>query len=215
MLKPYSELSKLNIDEYLSERDGLKYLNWARCVQLLHENGAEKVYFEPIVNEKGSSLFMTDIEYVDKNKVVNRCYEVGVHIVIDDLAFDMRGALMNGTNPVKDNSMSQQRIWNCQTRLFVKGVALMTGLGFYLWTKNELEEEINDKAEDIYSHNILAIKERIQQKVTELMDKGISLSEIAEQTKIGCTDDDVKDIFRNMHRIYNFENLLKTVEVTK
>ena len=40
---------------------------------------------------------------------------------------------MNGGNPVRDNSMSQQRLWNCQTRLFVKGVAIMTGLGFDLW----------------------------------------------------------------------------------
>ena len=28
------------------------YLNWAKCIDLLHENGAEAVYFVPIPNKR-------------------------------------------------------------------------------------------------------------------------------------------------------------------
>lgn len=210
MLKSYNEMRAIDVSKYTEERDGMKYLNWAKCVDLLHQNGAEKVYFQPLVNEKGSSLFMTDKEFVDKNKVVNQCYEVGVHIVIDDLEFDMRGPLMNASNPVKDNSMSQQRIWNCQTRLFVKGVAMRTGLGFDLWLKEE--SGINDsKYDDPYQHNLAAIKERIEQSVTRLMDSGWTLKEIAQKCNIG-TDDDVRELLRQFAKIDRFERALGQIK---
>ena len=45
MLKSYEELVKVDVTPYCSDRDGFKYLNWARCVDLLRKNGAEKVYF--------------------------------------------------------------------------------------------------------------------------------------------------------------------------
>lgn len=210
MLKSFEEMRKVEIKT--EDRDGFDYLNWAECVKLLHESGAEKVYFQPIVNEQtGSSLFMTPMEFVDKNKVTNRCYEVGVHIVIDDLEFDMRGPLMNGTNPVKDNSISQQRIWNCQTRLFVKGVAIRTGLGFDLWLKEEGEGDLPTKMDDPFAHSLPVIKDRIQQLVTAKMDSGMSLADIAVKTGIGKTKDDVNDIFRQIVRINNFETDLRAL----
>ena len=63
---------------------------------------------------------------------------------------------MNGSNPVKDNSMSQQRVWNAQTRAFVKGVAMRTGLGFDLWLGKDVEAESTE--DDLSKHNIFAIK---------------------------------------------------------
>lgn len=211
MLKSYEELKRLDISEYTQQRDGLEYLNWARCIDLLHQNGAEKVYFQPLVNEKGSSLFMTDRVFTDKNGNTNQCYEVGVHIVIDDLEFDMRGALMNAANPVKDNSLSQQRVWNCQTRLFVKGVAIMTGLGFNLWLREELEnEDLSNRFDNMYAHSILTVKERIEQLITQKIDKGMTLDGIAEKTKMG-TGDDVRALLKNLIRAYNFEGMLKTL----
>lgn len=206
MLKSYNEMRKVDVSAFTEDRDGMKYLNWAKCVDLLHQHGAEKVYFQPIVNEKGSSLFMTEKEFIDKNKVVNQCYEVGVHIVIDDLEFDMRGPLMNASNPVKDNSMSQQRIWNCQTRLFVKGVAIHTGLGFDLWLKEEMQSN-DSKYDDPYSHSLAAIKERIEQRITSLLDLGWTLNEIATKCNAG-TDEDVRDLLRHFAKIDRFEKAL-------
>ena len=148
MLKKYEDLRKIDVSKWTEKRDNADYLNWAKVVDLLHENGAEKVYFEPVVNEHtGSSLYMTEQTFTDKNGVTNRVYETAVKIVIDDVEFIQRGPVTNGSNPVKDNSMTQQRLWNCQTRLFVKGVAIRTGLGFDLWLKDELKDEkrINNK----------------------------------------------------------------------
>lgn len=209
-LKSYDEMRKVDISKYVEQRDGLDYLNWARCIQLLHDNGAQTVYFQPLLNEKGSSLFMCDKEFIDKNKVTNQCYEVGVHIVIDDLEFDMRGPLMNAANPVKDNSLSQQRVWNCQTRLFVKGVAIRTGLGFDLWLKEEMNMPTESKYDDMFNHSLLVIKERIEQLVTLKMDEGMSLDEMADKTKVG-TGDDIRDLLKTLVKVYNFEGMLRTL----
>lgn len=178
MLKPYSEMRKIDVTPWVEQRDGNDYLNWAKCVELLHQNGAEVVYFEPCVNANGSSLFMSDQVFVDGNNVSNRCYEVRVHIVIDDLEFDAQFPLMNGKNPVKDNSMSQQRVWNAQTRAFVKGVALRTGLGFGLWLNSD--EDMQPPEEDLNKHSLKAIKERMEQEMTACISKGHSVSDIAK-----------------------------------
>lgn len=138
MLKPFEELVKIDVKPYCFKRDGFLYLNWAVCIRLLHENGAEKVYFEPVMNEKtGGSLFYSEVEFKDKNGVANRCYETKIKIVIDDDVFYMQSPVMNGQNPVKDNSMNQLRVWNSMCRSFVKGVAIHTGLGFNLWIDEE------------------------------------------------------------------------------
>lgn len=210
MLKSYEEMRKVDISKYTEERDGLSYLNWAKCVDLLHQNGAQVVFFEPLLNENGSSLFMSDRTFTDKNGVANCCYEVGVRITIDDLVFDMRGPLMNAANPVKDNSLSQQRVWNCQTRLFVKGVAIRTGLGFDLWLKEEMAQPVGSVFDDIWSHNILSVKERIEQEITDKMDSGMSLDDIAEKTKMGDADN-IRDLLKSLIRAYNFEGLLRTI----
>lgn len=138
MLKGYNELRQLDVRPYCEERDGLLYLNWAKCIDLLHENGAEKVYWEPIPDPvTGSSLRMVNRVFEDKNNVTNQCYETRIKVVIDDNEYEMQSPVMNGSNPVKDNSMSQQRVWNSMCRSFVKCVAINTGLGFDLWLKEE------------------------------------------------------------------------------
>lgn len=138
MLKSYEELRKVDVNKYVEKRDGFSYLNWAKCIELLRDNGAEVVYFEPIPDEKtGSSLRMTETEFKDKNGGVNRCYETRIKVVIDDKTYFMQTPVMNGSNPVKDNSMNQNRVWTSMCRAFVKCVAINTGLGFSLWLKEE------------------------------------------------------------------------------
>lgn len=140
MLKSYDEMRKIDVKPYCEEREGMMYLNWAKCVALLHENGAEKVYWEPIPDEKtGSSLRMADAIFTDSKQNTNRCYETRIKVVIDDNEYIMQSPVMNGSNPVKDNSMSQQRVWNSMCRSFVKCVAINTGLGFDLWLKEEMQ----------------------------------------------------------------------------
>lgn len=203
MLKKYSELRAVDVTPFVEKRDGADYLNWARCKELLHQNGAEVVYFEPCTNENGSSLFMSDQVFTDKHGVTNRCYEVRVHIVIDDLEFEAQYPLMNGSNPVKDNSMSQQRVWNAQTRAFVKGVAMRTGLGFELWLKNMDDIVVED---DIYKHSLKVIKERMEQEVTTLMQKGLSLSDVAKT--FGWDEEVFRSKFSYFAELFNIEKKL-------
>lgn len=207
MIKSYAEMRKIDVTPFVEKRDGNDYLNWAMCKELLHQNGADTVYFEPCTNANGSSLFMSDEVFIDNKGNKNRCYEVRVHIVIDDLEFDAQFPLMNGSNPVKDNSMSQQRVWNAQTRAFVKGVAIRTGLGFDLWLKNDIENKSAD--DDLSKHSLLAIKERMQILYTQLIRKGLSTKEIAE--KLDKTEDEVKVIFTYFEQLDRFEKAMSAL----
>lgn len=140
MLKSYEELRKIDVMPYCEERDGIKYLNWATCIALLHENGAKEVRFEVIPDETtGSSLRMTSCTFSDSKGNTNRCYETRIKVVIDDKEYIMQSPVMNGQNPVKDNSMNQLRVWNSMCRSFVKCVAIHTGLGFNMWLKSEMQ----------------------------------------------------------------------------
>lgn len=211
MLKDYKELIKVDVSKYVETRDGAEYLNWAKVVDLLHENGAEKVYFEPVPNpETGSSLYMTDQVFTDSKGNTNRVYETAVKVVIDDLEFIQRGPVTNGSNPVKDNSMTQQRLWNCQTRLFVKGVAIRTGLGFNLWLREEEKNEKDNWEDDLSKHDIFKIKERCQQIYTQKMKEGLSVKEIAE--RLHKTEDEVKALFSYFDTLSNFERDLSNID---
>ena len=210
-LAGYEELRKVDVSEWVEKRDGADYLNWAKVVDLLHEYGAEKVYFEPVANsETGSSLFMTEQIFTDNKGNTNRVYETAVRIVIDDLAFIQRGPVTNGSNPVKDNSMTQQRLWNCQTRLFVKGVAIRTGLGFNLWLKEEEKNEKDNWEDDLSKHDIFKIKERCQIIYTQKLKEGLTVKEIAE--KLHKSEDEVKAIFSYFDTLSNFEKDLSNID---
>ena len=220
MLKSWNEMRKLDVLPFCDKRDAkddngnrieVPYLNWAKCKELLHQNGAEVVYFEPCVNAHGSSLFMSDQVFTDKNGVTNRCYEVRVKIVIDDLEFEAQYPLMNGSNPVKDNSMTQQRLWNAQTRAFVKGVAMRTGLGFGLWLSDMDEREPAE--EDLSRHSLKAIKERMQIKVTDLIKRGASTGEIAE--RMGLTEEEFRMFFTYFAQLARFEKKLDELVLAK
>lgn len=210
-MKNYEEMRKIDVSKWTEKRDGADYLNWAKVVDLLHENGAKVVYFEPVVNEQtGSSLFMTNQIYTDKQGNTNRVYETAVKIVIDDLEFIQRGPVTNGSNPVKDNSMTQQRLWNCQTRLFVKGVAIRTGLGFDLWLKEENKAEKENWEDDLNRHDIFKIKERCQIIYTDKLKQGLTTKEIAQ--KLNRTEDEVKALFSYFDTLSNFEKELSNID---
>jgi len=183
-LPSFEELRKVDLDRYIKKRDDADYINWATVKQILHDNGAKVVYFEPVQQPNGSSLIMCDKEFVDKNGGSNRVYETRIRVVIDDLKFEMQGPVMNGANPVKDNSMTQQRLWNSQTRLFVKGVAIHTGLGFDMWSRIEDKEDNDNVEEDLSKHNIFKIAERVKEKLTNLMKQGMTFEDIAASLNI-------------------------------
>lgn len=205
MLKPWSELVKLDISDYIKTRDKADYLPWPSCLKLLYDNGAEKVRFYPLVNSSGSSLFMTDQEFKDKNDNVNRCYEVRVCVEIDGESYHMTYPVMNGIMAVKNNTMTQNAVHKAQMRAFVKCVAINTGLGFNLW----LDDESVPEQEDLSKHNIFAIKERMQIAYTRGIKKGMTTREIAE--KLRMDEDMVKTIFTYFVQLDNFEKALNAL----
>lgn len=213
MIKSYEELRKIDVTPYTEERDGAKYLNWAKCIDLLHDNGAEQAYFIPLTNERGSSLFMSENTFEvgnGSNKKTNRCYETRIEIHIDDKIYYMQSPVMNGANPVQDNSMTQQRVWNSMCRSFVKGVAIYTGLGFDLWLKNEENDTKNNIDDDLSKHDIFKIKERCQQVYTQKLKAGLSVKEIAE--KLHKSEDEVKALFSYFDTLSNFERDLANID---
>ena len=177
MLKSWKELCELDISKYVKQRDKADYLPWASCLKLLYENGAENVRIRTLTDANGSSLFMSDQEFADKNGNINRCYEVRLEVVIDGSTYGISYPVMNGINPVRDNLMNQNAVHKAQMRAFVKCVAINTGLGFNLWLD---DSDIEDSGEDLSKHNIYAVRERMQQQYTKLVKRGLSTGEIAK-----------------------------------
>lgn len=201
MLKPYEEMRKIDVRPFTKNRDGADYLPYNKCIDLLHENGAEVVYFLPVQNPKtGGSLYESETVFSDKNGIVNRCYETRIEIHIDDKVYYMQSPVMNGANPVKDNSMSQQRVWNSMTRSFVKAVAMYTGLGFDLWLEEEENERKQQEDADRW-HNILKVRDRVLETITAIQKDGnLTLEQIA--AKMQRSEEELKQ-YLNSYNILN------------
>ena len=177
MLKSWNEMRSLDISKYVKKRDKADYLPWASCLKLLYENGAENVRIRTLTDANGSSLFMSDQTFTDKNGETNRCYEVRLEVVVDGSTYGMSYPVMNGINPVRAKLMNQNAVHKAQMRAFVKCVAINTGLGFDLWLD---DADIADDVDDLSKHSIYAIRERMQQTYTKLVKRGLSTSEIAK-----------------------------------
>jgi hypothetical protein len=205
MLKSFNEMRKIDVTPYIKQRDGADYLPWATVVDLMHEHGAERVFFTPVYNDNGSSLFMSEQTFTDNKGNINRCYEVRIAITVDDDDFVYSYPLLNGINPVKDNSLNQNVVFKAMARAFVKAIALRYGLGFSLWAKDEIEDTA--ESEDLTKHHLWAIKERFQQEYTRLIRKGMTTSEIAEALEM--TTDEVKLHFSFFDSLDRFEKKMQ------
>lgn len=216
MLKPFREMYEIDVLKHCDMKDGkddkgkpikIPYLNWAKCVTLLHENGAEVVYFTPIKNPDGGYLFSSR-EVHNKDGRTTGCYFVSVEIHIDDLVFTQDLPLLNGNLVVYDDTLNQLRISNAHARAFVKGVAIRTGLGFSLWAEDDEGEKAT--SEDLSIHSILKIKQRIEQRFTDLMKRGMSQAEICG--KCGLKEKDVGAILgKYVNGILYLEDALKKI----
>lgn len=214
MLKKFDELYAIDVRPYCDMKKGkddngkvieIPYLNWAKCVTLLHENGAETVYFTPLKNTDGSYLF-TSRDVKNKDGRTTSCYFVSVEIHIDDLVFTQDLPLLNGNLVVYDDTLNQLRISNAHTRAFVKGVAIRTGLGFSLWADDFEGEKAT--SEDLSIHNIWKIKTRIEEQITAKMKNGMTTTELC--SKLGIKEKNLQDVLGNyFNNIAWLEDALK------
>ena len=192
--KSFSEMMRVDVSKYVQKRDGADYLPWAACKKMLHDNGADEVMFWPVPGPDGSTLRKSDMAFTDKNGVANRCYEVLVHIKVDGLEWETAYPVINGNNPVKDNSMSQLRVHNAIRRAFVKGVAERTGLGFGLWLDvDDLPEEVDD----LSKHSLFKCKQRLTELITAKINQGIPLNIMADRLGMDA------DTLRGKLSLYN------------
>lgn len=185
-LKPYSELVKIDVLKDCDMRDAkddkgnvikVPYLNWAKCISLLREHGAEQVYYVPVKAPNGSFVFC-HYEAVNKDGRKTGCYFVSVEIHIDDKVYTYDMPLMNGSLVVYEDTLNQLRIDNAHKRAFVKGVAIFTGLGFSLWSA---EADTDKATDDLSIHDLSAIKKRIEQQLTSVMQKrGLTQKELCD-----------------------------------
>ena len=205
-IKSWNEMRSLDISKYVKKRDGADYLPWAECLKLLYENGAEKVEITPDTNENGSSLFMSEQTFTDKNGNTNRCYEVRVCVNIDYTTYFISYPVMNGINPVRDNLMNQNAVHKAQMRAFVKCVAINTGLGFDLWRD---DSDIENDAEDLTKHSLWAIKDRMQIAYTNAIKKGMSTGDIAKA--VNKTEEEVRLLFTYFDQLNRFEQELNAL----
>ena len=210
-IKSWNEMRQLDISKYVKKRDGADYLPWAECLKLLYENGAEEVQFEALINDNGSSLFMSEQSFADKHGNTNRCYEVRVRVGIDvgkvgGKQFYMSYPVMNGINAVRDNLMNQNAVHKAQMRAFVKCVAINTGLGFDLWRD---DSDLDNDTEDLTKHSLWAIKERMQIAYTNAIKKGMSTGDIAK--KVNKTEDEVSLLFTYFDQLNRFEKELNAL----
>jgi len=213
LTKTFQEMMDIDVLPYCDTRESkdergkkilVPYLNWARCKQLLHEQGAEQVYFEPQTNERGHSLFMSDVPFLDKNEKTNRCYEVRVKVVVDQNEWFMHYPLLNGNLVVRDDTLNQLRVSNAQARAFVKCVAIHTGLGFSLWLKDS--EADTNAPEDLSFHSLAAIQQRVQEKLTAKISRGMELDDILAH--IGINQKQFQKMLGYYKTLYNFETEL-------
>ena len=202
--KSFDEMMKIDVSPYVKQRDGADYLNWAICKKLLHDNGAEVVMFFPVPAADGSTLRMSSTSFVDKNGTANRAYEVLVHIKVDDIEWDIAYPVMNGNNPVKDNSMSQLRVHNAVRRAFVKGVAERIGLGFSLWLD---EDDLPDEeAEDLSKHSLMKCKQRLTELITSKINSGISFNVMAD--RLGLEEETLRGKFTLYNELARLEKTI-------
>ena len=205
-LKSWNEMRQIDISKHVKKRDGADYLPWAECLKLLYENGAEKVQIMPEKSANGTSLFMSDQVFTDKNGNTNRCYEVRVIVNIDGTIYGISYPVMNGINPVRDNLMNQNAVHKAQMRAFVKCVAINTGLGFDLWRD---DSDIENDFDDLTKHSLWAIKDRMQIAYTNAIKKGMSTGDIAKA--VNKTEDEVRLLFTYFDQLNRFEQELNAL----
>lgn len=146
-LKPFKELFEVDISNEVVQRPvkknsniTLDYLEWANCIKLLYEHGAESVTYGMKRNKDDYPCFFN---------ANGEAPFVSVWVNIDGQVFEEDYPVVNGIYVV--NNPNQLDINRAKQRGFVKAVAINTGLGLSLWIKEEqiinsnkeIQKEIN------------------------------------------------------------------------
>lgn len=168
-LKTFKELFNLDLSDEVAKRPvkknsnmTLDYLEWANCIKLLHENGAESVTYGMVYNNEGYPCFY------NQN---GESPFVRVWIEIDGKRYEEDYPVVNGIYVV--SNPNQLDINKAKQRGFVKAVAINTGLGLSLWIKEEhlintdkeIQKEMNQDETKSLNDQITSLFAKALQKV--------------------------------------------------
>ena len=211
MLKPFHELIKLDVRPYCDVRDAkdesgklikVPYLSWAKCIKLLHEQGAESVWYAPVECPETHTYLWPQAKVTTSKGRETDCWFVRVLIHIDEQEFPYDTPLLNGSLVVYSDTLNQLRINNALARAFVKGVAIRTGLGFDLWA----EGDGDDGEDDLSRHSIWAVKERLERLITTKERNGLDHRDLL--AALGIND---KQLARMMSYFASLDKLEQAV----
>jgi len=209
-IKSFNEMMKLDLLEHISKKPTFKkdkvtgayvksgeldYLNWADCLMLLHQNGAEKVLFGNVRSAQDHPLFLA----IDKAPFVR------AYVEIDGDRRELDYPVIDGSTDISMERLMQSDIHNATQRGFVKCVAINWGLGLSLWQKeDELPKSPKD---DLSIHNIYAIKERIERLLTSRLQDGIPQRDLL--AAIGMSERNYKNTMDAIGNIALLEKKLR------
>lgn len=191
-LKPFNELIKVDLSDEVQKRPvkknsnlTLDYLEWANCIKLLYENGAEKVRYGMIYNENGYPCFY------NQN---GEAPFVRVWVEIDGERYEEDYPVVNGIYVV--SNPNQLDINKAKQRGFVKAVAINTGLGLSLWIK---EEEIINSDKDIQKELNNDESKSLNDKITTMFSQALQVVGDKDllYTTLQTTQEDMFKLYRS------------------
>lgn len=208
-IKPFFELMGLDLSSDISKKPVFKkdqqtgkykqvgeldYLNWADCLSLLYQNGAEKVLFGNVRSGADHPLFLI-------NGVVPF---VRVYVEVDGDRRELDFPVIDGSNDISMEKLKQSDIHNATQRGFVKCVAINWGLGLPLWQREDKEDEKRRKpSDDLEFHNIMAIKTRVDRFITGKLQGGMSMEDILSGLQLSQAQ--FNTVMKYFDGIANFE----------
>lgn len=212
MIKTFGEMLALNLDSSVSKKPVFKkdkktgqfekvgeldYLNWADCLALLHENGAEKVLFGNVKSRDDHPVFLLN----------GGAPFVRVYVDVDGDRRELDYPVIDGSTNISMEKLTQGDVHNATQRGFVKCVAINWGLGLQLWQKEEREEEQRrTPADNLEFHNIMAIKTRVERFITGKLQGGMSMDDVLSCLNLSQTQ--YKNIMKYFDGIAAFEQRL-------
>lgn len=210
-IKPFSELIGLDLSSTVSKKPVFKknkqggydkvgeldYLNWADCLSLLYQNGAEKVLFGNVRSGEDHPMFLIN----------GGTPFVRVYVEVDGDRRELDFPVIDGSNDISMEKLKQSDIHNATQRAFVKCVAINWGLGLSLWQKEDKEEEKRRKPSDnLEFHNIMAIKTRVELFISGKLKSGMSMDDIL--SGLNLSQAQFKNVMRYFDGIAAFEERL-------
>lgn len=175
----------------------LDYLNWADCLALLHKHGAQQVSFGNVKSGADHPVFLLD----------GTLPFVRVFVEVDGDRRELDYPVIDGSRDIDMEKLVQSDVHNATQRAFVKCVAVNWGLGLSLWQKEEKNREEDKTAADLVEiSHILAVKDRVERMITQLLKGGMDMSDIL--SALGLRDAQFRKLMSYYDQLWLLEDKL-------